>query len=689
MSKIFCLLLLTLFVINFSDARPPKQVPKHHNHAEPPEEEESEGTIESDIKLTHDQLEQYKQNPELAKRKIIDSAFRRWPHLSDGDVLVPFQISSSSQGDRDAILAGINHWQEHTCMTFDERNTGDRLQFIKAGGCWSWIGRQGGSQNVSIGSGCTSLGTVAHEIGHAIGFFHEQSRPDRDNYVNILLENIEDDKEYNFDKSNHIDSMGIPYDVTSVMHYGKYYFTMNDLPTITTKDPLLQNSIGSRNSLSFYDIKLANVAYACDDKWLAECSHTVNPCQNGGYLGKYCTCWCPPEYTGSSCETEQPVETCSYIINEVDSGSGEIFSTNYPAAYPINEDCIVYFNGNSELTINFDDFQLENPHSNQNYEQRRVKSKTHLCIRQTCLGQIGRITIKLLTYTFRYCGTNSPGQIIDDDGQLVINFRSDYSETRKGYHATYAFASTPPPPPPTTAPPPPPPPTTAPPPPPTTAPPPPPTTAPPPPPTTAPPPPPTTAPPPPPTTARPPPPTTAPPPPSTTAPPPPSTTAPPPPSTTELFTTETITTTECPASSVNLRNYAEIENAGLGQFGRMVAWADVDGDGMANSFCRLMKTTRWFISCVNSDGSEYTSPDPGNAGFNIGKKRTGFMRDMNGDGLDDYCRCRKHAGEFKFRCTKAGPEGFEPTSEEFNLDYAPYSGYCKDKIVDPNTGFIY
>ncbi|XP_071961991.1 protein SpAN-like [Antedon mediterranea] len=629
MSKIFCLLLLTLFVINFSDARPPKQVPKHHNHAEPPEEEESEGTIESDIKLTPEQLEelkQYKQNPELAKRKIIDSAFRRWPHLSNEDVLVPFEISSSSQGDRDAILAGINHWRENTCITFDERNTGDRLKFIKADGCWSWIGRQGGSQELSIGSGCTSLGTVAHEIGHAIGFFHEQSRPDRDNYVNILLENIEDDNEYNFDKSNNIDSMGIPYDVTSVMHYGKYYFTVNELPTITTKDPLLQNSIGSRNSLSFYDIKLANVAYACDDKWLTECGQTVNPCQNDGYLGRDCTCLCPPEYTGSSCETEQPVETCSYTINEADSSSGEIFSTNYPSNYPINEDCIVYFNGNSQLTINFDDFELE--------------------AEQSCgWDYLSVHDENLYISSAEYCGTNSPGQIIDDDGQLVINFRSDYSQTRKGYHATYAFASTPPPPPPTTAPPPPP--------------------------TTAPPPPPTTAPPPPP---------------PTTAPPPPSTTAPPPPSTTELFTT----TTECPASSVNLRNYAAIENAGLGyRFGRMAAWADVDGDGVANSFCRLMKTTRWFISCVNSDGSEYTSPDPGNARFNIGKKRTGFMRDMNGDGLDDYCRCRKHAGEFKFRCTKAGPEGFEPTSEEFNLDYAPYSGYCKDKIVDPNTGFIY
>ncbi|XP_071961986.1 blastula protease 10-like [Antedon mediterranea] len=705
MSKIFGFLLLTLFVINCSDARPSNQVPKFNQ--EPPEEEESEGTIESDIKLTPEQLEEYKQNPELAKRKLIDSTIRRWP-----GAIVSYEIDSVTNPDESAIIAGINHWEEHTCLSFHRTSSvAERILFVKESGCWSYIGKLDNVQKLSIGDGCTGLGTVAHEIGHAIGFFHEQSRPDRDNYVEIRLENVEAGKEHNFEKSTSIDTMGVPYDITSVMHYGKYYFSKNDLPTITTKDPLLQNVIGQRDSLSFYDIKLANLAYNCDDKWLTECGQTVNPCQNDGYLGKECTCLCPPEYTGSSCETEQFVETCIDVINEEYSRSGEISSPKYPSNYPSNEKCITYFNGNSQLTITFDNFDFQTPYTREPYVGY-------------CFDYLRVNDEDPWISSGEYCGTNSPGEIIDDDGQLILEFKSDASYSRQGYHATYQFAgtpTTPPPPPPTTAPPPPPP-TTAPPPPPTTAPPPPPTTAPPPPPTTVPPPPPTTAPPPPPTTttvpppppttappppptttAPPPPPTTAaPPPPPTTAPPPPPTTAPPPPSTTaapittplpqtttELFTTETITTTECPASSVNPRNYAAIENAGLGTFGRMATWADVDGDGVANSYCRLLKTTRWFISCVNSDGSEYTSPDPGNASFNVGKKRTGFMRDMNGDGLDDYCRCRKHAGEFKFRCTKAGPEGFEPTSEEFNLDFAPYSGYCKDKIVDPNTGFIF
>lgn len=57
--------------------------------------------------------------------------------------------------------------------------------------CYSFIGRHGGQQDLSLGRGCDSLGTVLREIMHALGFFHDQSRPDRDKYVKIIVDNIE------------------------------------------------------------------------------------------------------------------------------------------------------------------------------------------------------------------------------------------------------------------------------------------------------------------------------------------------------------------------------------------------------------------------------------------------------------------------------------------------------------------
>lgn len=57
--------------------------------------------------------------------------------------------------------------------------------------CWSQIGRQGEIQQLSLGKGCETRGRAIHELMHGIGFYHEQSRQDRDQHVKILLQNVE------------------------------------------------------------------------------------------------------------------------------------------------------------------------------------------------------------------------------------------------------------------------------------------------------------------------------------------------------------------------------------------------------------------------------------------------------------------------------------------------------------------
>ena len=61
-------------------------------------------------------------------------------------------------------------------------------------GCWSYIGDGTGGvggQPINLGSGCVYKMVVEHEILHAMGIFHEQSRPDRDNFIIVHEENIE------------------------------------------------------------------------------------------------------------------------------------------------------------------------------------------------------------------------------------------------------------------------------------------------------------------------------------------------------------------------------------------------------------------------------------------------------------------------------------------------------------------
>lgn len=63
--------------------------------------------------------------------------------------------------------------------------------------CYSYVGRRGGKQVVSLARrGCLYHGTVQHELLHALGFNHEQTRSDRDNHIRVLLQNVQSGNEF-------------------------------------------------------------------------------------------------------------------------------------------------------------------------------------------------------------------------------------------------------------------------------------------------------------------------------------------------------------------------------------------------------------------------------------------------------------------------------------------------------------
>ena len=114
---------------------------------------------------------------------------------------------------------------------------------------------------------------------HAIGFWHEHTRPDRDQHVKIIPENILDGSEYNFWINNINNNLVGEYDICSVMHYPTHAQSKNKtfLPTIVPhrkhcsecygvdcKDCHNCNKIGHEEYLTSKDIEKINLYYSCN-----------------------------------------------------------------------------------------------------------------------------------------------------------------------------------------------------------------------------------------------------------------------------------------------------------------------------------------------------------------------------------------------------------------------------------------
>jgi len=271
---------------------------------------ENNGLFEGDIILRPDQIEAMKRNGS-AYGSVIGF---RWP-----ENIVPYTINGNiGQSGINAVNAAIADYHKYTCLKFepyDRTNPKHRglINFQNGGGCSSPIGfnnpgfTSNGVNNIELAQGCRYKGIVMHEMGHSIGLYHEQSRPDRDSYVRIISRNVYDQKMvYNFKKyTTEIDSLGTPYDFESMMHYDSTAFGCNNYgqnckTTIQTIDPSNQGKIGQRNGFSAGDIAQINKMYncnvgkACVDKsehcnwWAGEGDCDTNP----DYMLKDCAKSC-------------------------------------------------------------------------------------------------------------------------------------------------------------------------------------------------------------------------------------------------------------------------------------------------------------------------------------------------------------------------------------------------------------
>jgi hypothetical protein len=122
----------------------------------------------------------------------------------------------------------------------------------------------GSSQPINLGLGCEDLGVAAHELGHALGMWHEMSRSDRDEWVKIQDNNVKEGVLHNFETKSTADVSSV-FDFLSLMMYGSYAFSTNGNLTIEPHDLRLTNYMGQRMGFSELDIELIGTMYGCKD----------------------------------------------------------------------------------------------------------------------------------------------------------------------------------------------------------------------------------------------------------------------------------------------------------------------------------------------------------------------------------------------------------------------------------------
>ncbi len=166
---------------------------------------------------------------------------------------IPFVVDGSISPAMATVIQGAVAHLNTSPLKARPRRDGDRdfVVFRDTGdGCSSFVGRLGGPQDINVTSGC-GLGAVVHEMLHASGFFHEQSRGDRDAFITIAFDEISSGFEDNFEKR---DSRGQdigPYDFGSLMHYSSRAFSRSGRPTIVAK--VSGVTFGQREALSTLD----------------------------------------------------------------------------------------------------------------------------------------------------------------------------------------------------------------------------------------------------------------------------------------------------------------------------------------------------------------------------------------------------------------------------------------------------
>jgi len=211
--------------------------------------------------------------------------------------------------------------------------------------------------------GCDTLGIAMHELGHAMGMAHEQSRPDRDDYVTIHWENIPASMQNNFVIKSDAGTT-LRYDYLSLMHYGTDDFSTSGDPTITTPDGGHDEEIGQRVGLSQSDADQTAEMYGmsansidasmgCEDEE-AFCAD-ITACDSWETKDKCCRCGGGNTYqcwSGSDCEVPDLLPTTDHSVCALDR-------TSWFGGYGNPYDCVIHQSCDYTITAVYHSERME------------------------------------------------------------------------------------------------------------------------------------------------------------------------------------------------------------------------------------------------------------------------------------------------------------------------------------------
>ncbi|XP_052706403.1 uncharacterized protein LOC128181882 isoform X2 [Crassostrea angulata] len=269
---------------------------------------------------------------------------RKWPKA-----IIPYTIDTKSivqQNSYTNINEVIGMFNTDTCLkwlphtpelaTQVGHNNYVKFSATSSSLCSSRLGYTGRSaQPIRLNEPyCMHVQTIGHEMMHAAGFEHEQSRSDRDDYIRVIKENFNFAAFSQLAKEN--TTIHNPYDYESVLQYFLTDFSSNGKKTMEFLDRDLEflAGTGGGQGLDFYDIKDIIVDYQC-------AAHCKDPpeCINGGFINHDCVCYCPMGYTGKTCETVITDNDCGGMVDVPPGKDVFVISPGYPASYPFGKIC--------------------------------------------------------------------------------------------------------------------------------------------------------------------------------------------------------------------------------------------------------------------------------------------------------------------------------------------------------------